>query len=304
MDKSKFTSSQEKIYDDKSKLSDKALLEIVNSEGKYVIEVIKISRLILEERGVLSTGSAKESELETSETEKKETRIPYTVIGPPYDRGFKNNSSTIIVLTFIIGFLYSFIPEKNVDVHNFLLIAAFGVSVWAAMSAFSYLKKTGHSQALAIICFLFPIIGLLVVRYLGYKFERPELRSVYDKAVNYYNSRSKNLTDDEKLTAGERKELFAEEVNNKFNSHVEKYLEWFNALERSYEDIIAMIDSINIEYEHEPDPVPVLDVTFKMDQPEYEPEQDEKQEHENICPACGFSVKKDDKECPDCGLTL
>lgn len=307
MDKTKFTSAQEKIYDDKSKLSDNALLEIANSEGKYIQDVISISKLILAERGLFSPEVIDELINDKNEKTEEIKRTSFNVDGPPYDRKFSGNSTLAIILTFIVAVLYALAPRNESGIHIAILIAMIIVSAWAAVIASRYLKIINQGQFLAVICFLFPIIGLLIVRYYGYGFVRPEVKVIFDKAVGYFNYRSKQLKDDEKLTEEEKRDSLRDEVNKKLNEKVIDFLLWIenNGSElRTEEDINTKLKSLIAEYDHESEPLPIIDINFKMDQPEVEPEPEIKEETSSACPACGYSIKPEDKECPECGITL
>lgn len=307
MDKTKFTSAQEKIYDDKSKLSDNKLLEIVNSEGKYVQDVISISKMILAERGLFTPEVIDELVNDKNEKTEEIKRTSLNIDGPPYDSKFSSNSTVAIILTFIIAILYTFAPRNESSIHIVLLVAMIVVSAWAAVIASRYLKIINQGQFLAVICFLFPIIGLLIVRYYSYGFARPEVKVIFDKAVGYYNYQSKQLKDDEKLTEEEKRDSLKAEVNKKLNEKVVDLLLWIEndgSELRTQEDINTKVKSLIAEYEHESEPVPIIDVSFKMDEPEIEPEPEVKEEKNTACPACGYSVSPGDKECPDCGITL
>ncbi len=288
-------------------MSDNALLGIVNSEGKYVKDVISISKLILAERGLFTPEVIDELINDKNEKTEEIKRTWFNVDGPPYDRKFSGNSTTAMILTFIIAVLYALAPRNDSGIQLAILVAMIIVSAWAAVIAGRYLKMIGQSQALAVICFLFPFIGLLIVRYLGYSFIRPEVKVIYGKAVEYFNYRSKQIKDDEKLTEEEKQDNLKDEINKKLNEKVIDFLLWIEndgSELRTQEEINTKLNSLIAEYEHEAEPLPIIDINFKMDQPEVEPEPEIKEETSSVCPACGYSVSQEDKECPDCGITL
>lgn len=307
MNNPSFTPAQEKIYYDKSKLSDNALLEIANNEGKYIQDVVSISKLILAERGLFSREVIDEFNNDKNEKTEEIKRTSFNVDGPPYDRKFNRNSTTALILTFIVAVFYALAPGNDSSIQIAILVVMLILSVWAAVIAGRYLKMIGQSMALSVICFLFPFIGLLIVRYLGYSFARPEVKVIFGKAVEYFNYQSKQLKDDEKLTEGEKRDILRDEINKKLNEKVIDFLLWIEndgSKLRTQEDINTKLNSILAEYEHEAEPLPIIDINFKMDEPEIEPEPENIEEKESVCPACGFKVSPEDKECPDCGITL
>jgi uncharacterized membrane protein YhaH (DUF805 family) len=307
MNKTKFTPAQEKIYYDKSKLSDNVLLEIANSEGKYIQDVVSISKIILAERGLFSPEVIDEFNNDKNEKTEEIKRTSFNVDGPPYDRKFSSNSTTALILTFVVAVFYALAPGNDSSIQIAILVAMLILSVWAAVIAARYLKMIGQSMALAVICFLFPFIGLLIVRYLGYSFIRPEIKVIFSKAVEYFNYQSKQQKEDGKLTEGEKIENLKAEVNEKLNEKISDFLQWIenngNGL-RTQEEINAKVKAVTAEYEYEPEPLPVIDISFKIDEPETEPEPENIEEKESACPACGYKVSPEEKECPDCGINL
>lgn len=299
---SPLSSSQQKIYSEKSLLADKQLLEIINNPNDYISDVVIASRLILEERGVLQKITEAEQASEEEIISKKKPELLLSVDGAPYDKSFKIISTNLILLYIIAVIFYRIIPAEKEGLSYTIYAALAALTLYSTYLSYNYLKQINRDFGLAILCFFAPVIGLLFVKYAEYKFKYPEAKQLYLIAVDYYNAKSKQLTNSLKNNS-ESPEQFKERINQSINQKIKEFSAWLeteknnNALQGERDE---KLKDLVAEYQHEREPLPIADLTFKT----YEPEEESAPENLSQCPACGFSLTPGLKVCPDCGISL
>lgn len=316
----KLSPTQRKIYSDKTGLTSEELQEFVANENNYMDDVVYVAKYILIERGILppepETEKKRETEAETVPfeeiiNEKPLAEIEYpkhvkeaelSVDGPPFDSAYKSNSLALIVIFIILAIVNQLIPQDNPEMMIATLVIILGVTIWSVYISIKYLKQINREFYLALISVVSPVIGLLVVRYVDYKFKNEETKEIYNKAVEFYKFRVK-YGKKERGSDEETQEQLRERISKSMNLKINEYMQWLekeknnNALQGEKE---AMVKYLIAEFEHESEALPVVDLTFET----CIPPSDTESENPAKCPACGYALRPEHKSCPDCGINL
>jgi len=271
--KNKFNATRQKIYEDKSLMSDTALRAIVDNPDEYLSDVVMIAKLILIERGVLPSEIIPELQTEQATENEVNAGMGFNVDGPPFERGFKYKSFTLIVLISIASFIFQLIPDEERELWMVVFAIIMGLSVWSAIIAAKYLKWINRGPGLAVLCFFVPFVGLLIVRYMNYRIESTEVKEIFNKAKEYYDFRVREIKDNPADAGTTREDMLDElksSVNHSVNQKTSEYIDWLGKDINSVKSVAerqAKVKTLTLDYHHESDALPILDLTFESNVP-------------------------------------
>lgn len=307
-------SRQERIYSEKVNVPSSELLKIIENENKFIFDMVYVVKLILIERGEMSASSLPQvNENKVLESRCKENRT-YLIKGPPFNRKFSIESKIVILLSLVMWpFLIIFKSDDNILrlVNNkmestlfFLLLIFLSLKIWAFIISRSYAKEINRSKGYPFFCFLFPIVGLLILRYSYYRFDYPEIEELYFSAIKF-NENQTNQIKKKKYKKLDRKRILikqSRDINTKLNEVLNEYINWKENTD---------IQKTSVESERKLDELKHI---FDLENYDIPTTTDLKANENNLsvmeslnystCPACGFDLKKGEKECPDCGISL
>lgn len=271
--KNKFNATRQKIYEDKSLMSDTELKKIVDNPDEYLSDVVMIAKLILIERGALPSEIIPELQTENAGEGADNAGMGFNVDGPPFERGFRYKSFTLIILIAIASFIFQLIPDEERVLWMAVFAVILGLSVWSAIIAARYLKRINRGPGLAILCFFVPFVGLLIVRYMNYRIELPEVKEIFNKAKEFYEYRVREIKDNPAEEGTTREDMLDElkkMVNSGVNQKIREYLDWLGKDNNSIKSVTerqSKVKRLILDYQHESDPLPILDLTFESNVP-------------------------------------